>query len=218
MRSVYEQELTDLYVQLTSLGNAANESLHKAVTAYQNDDKDLAHELFSDDLRINASTADIEKAAYRIIALQQPVSGDLRLIFTVLHSSQDIERIADHAVSIAKATMRLDENFKGVPEINQILVEMAEKVRIMLTDAIVAFMEQDSRAAKEIAERDESVDTLLSKLFKLVIKDMEEQSDVITSGVSYIGVARNLERIGDYVTNICERIVYLNTGEIIELN
>ena len=80
MRSVYEQELKNLYVQLTSLGNAANESLHKAVTAYQNDDKELAHELFSDDLRINASTADIEKAAYRIIALQQPVAGDLRLI------------------------------------------------------------------------------------------------------------------------------------------
>ena len=218
MRSVYEQELKDLYVQLTSLGNAANESLHKAVTAYQNDDKELAHELFSDDLRINASTADIEKAAYRIIALQQPVAGDLRLIFTVLHCSQDIERIADHAVSIAKATMRLDENFKDAPQISQVLMEMAEKVQVMLTDAITAFMEQDSRGAKAIAERDEEVDALLSKLFKIVIKDMEEQSDVITSGVSYIGVARNLERIGDYVTNICERIVYLNTGEITELN
>ena len=218
MRSVYEQELKDLYVQLTSLGNAANESLHKAVTAYQNDDKELAHELFSDDLRINASTADIEKAAYRIIALQQPVAGDLRLIFTVLHCSQDIERIADHAVSIAKATMRLDEDFKDAPQINQVLMEMAEKVQVMLTESIVAFMEQDSRGAKAIAERDEEVDTLLSKLFRLVIKDMEAQSDVITSGVSYIGVARNLERIGDYVTNICERIVYLNTGEIIELN
>lgn len=218
MRTVYEQELNDLFVQLTSLGNAANESLHKAISAYRTDDKDLAHELFSDDLRINASTADVEKSAYRLIALQQPVSKDLRLIFTVLHSSVDIERIADHAVSVAKATMRLDENFVPVPEINDIISLMAKIGQDMLTDAVIAFMEQDARAAKDIARRDEEIDSLLTKLFNRVLEDMQNNPELINAGVSYIGVGRNLERIGDYVTNICERIVYLNTGEIVELN
>lgn len=218
MRSVFEQELTDIYAQLTSLGNSANESLHKAVRAYREDDKELAHELFSDDLRINASTADIEKAAYRIIALQQPVAKDLRLLFTILQSSIDIERIADHAVSIGKATLRLDETFNPVVEINDIILQMANVTQEMLTGAIQAFMNQDAKQARKVAERDEEIDLLLKELFKHTIGKMEQSTELVTTGISYIGVGRNLERIGDYVTNICERIVFLNTGEIVELN
>lgn len=218
MRTVYEQELNNIFVELTSLGNAANESLHKAISAYRASDKELAHELFSDDLRINASTADIEKSAYRIIALQQPVAKDLRLLFTVLHSSLDIERIADHAVSVAKATLRLDESFVQAPDVYEVILEMAKLAQEMLTASIQAFVEQDARAAKDIARRDEEIDALLKKVFDLVMLEMKENTDLVESGISYIGVARNLERIGDYVTNICERIVYLNTGEIVELN
>lgn len=218
MRSVFEQEMTEIYAQLTSLGNSANESLHKAVRAYQLDDKELAHELFSDDLRINASTADIEKAAYRIISLQQPVAKDLRLLFTILQSSIDIERIADHAVSIGKATLRLNESFNSVTEINEIITNMAKVAQEMLTGAIEAFMNQDAKQARKVAERDEEIDLLLKELFKHTIGQMEQSTELVTTGISYIGVGRNLERIGDYVTNICERIVFLNTGEIVELN
>lgn len=218
MRSVFENDLQEIYHQLTSLGNAANESLLKAINAYKTQDKELAHELFSDDLRINAATADIEKQAYRIILLQQPVAGDLRLLFTVLHSSLDVERIADHAVSIARATMRLDNHFVLDEDSNEIINQMANLAQEMLTGAIVAFMNQDAKAAKKIAAIDEEIDGLLKKLFNNTIEKMQSSPDLVNSGVSYIGVGRSLERIGDYVTNICERIVFLTTGEIIELN
>lgn len=218
MRSVFAQDLETIFNELTQLGQAANVSLHKAIEAYFNDDKELAHELFSDDLRINAATADIEKLAYRIIALQQPVAKDLRLIFTVLHSSLDIERIADHAVSIGKATLRLDEHFTPVKEINDLISQMANIAESMLNDAIRAFKERDTRAARQIADRDREIDLLLKEVFKLTIGQMESSTELVTTGISYIGVGRNLERIGDYVTNICERIVFLIDGEIVELN
>lgn len=218
MRFVFEQELEKVYSELTDLARAANESLCKAVEAYSQDDKELAHELFSDDLRINASTADIEKHTYRIIALQQPVAKDLRLLFTVLHSSLDVERIADHAVSIGRATLRLDENFKQIPEVNETLSKMAKVAQEMLTGAIHAFMNQDAKEAKRVAARDEEIDLLLKELFTITLENMHTSTEFVNSGVSYLGVGRNLERIGDYITNICERIVFLNTGEIVELN
>ncbi|HFI0463953.1 TPA: phosphate signaling complex protein PhoU [Streptococcus suis] len=218
MRPVFEQELNAVYQELTALANSANESLHKAVLAYQNDDKELAHELFTDDLRINASTADIEKSAYRIIALQQPVAKDLRLLFTVLYCSHDIERIADHAVSIARATLRMDDAFTSIESINEIISKMAKIVEEMLTNAINAFMDKDAKAARKIAEQDETIDLLLKELFQIAISNMESSTEFVNSGISYIGVGRNLERIADYITNICERIVYLTTGEFVELN
>lgn len=218
MRLVFEQELNNIYQQLTALAHSANESLHKSVIAYQNDDKELAHELFTDDLRINASTADIEKLAYRIIALQQPVAKDLRLLFTVLYCSHDIERIADHAVSIARATLRIDEQFTSIDAINTIINKMSQIVEDMLTNAIIAFMDKDAKAAKKIAEQDETIDLLLKELFQIAISNMESSTEFVNAGISYIGVGRNLERIADYITNICERIVYLTTGEFVELN
>ncbi|UUX32929.1 phosphate signaling complex protein PhoU [Fundicoccus culcitae] len=218
MRTQYTQELESLHTKLAELGNAANESVHKAIKAYTEFDKELAHELFSDDLRINASTVDIERDAYRLIVLQQPVSEDLRLIFAIIHASLDIERIADHAVSIARAVIRRETEAVDVEVLSNKIKRMGEIIQPMLTDTIAAFAEKDAEAAREIAERDELVDELLRDVFIESQQRMVNNSEVVEQGVSYINVAQSLERIGDYVTNICERIVYIVTGDIVELN
>lgn len=218
MRITYIQALEDLHNHLTRLGNAANESVHKAVRAFVEQDKELAHELFSDDLRINAETAEIEKEAYRLIALQQPVAGDLRMIFTVLHASNDLERIADHAVAIAKATLRREPDAEDDSNIVEKLTQMAEISQAMITNVIQAYINKDAAFAKEIARTDEQIDMLLKDVYRESLYRMEKDSNLIPLGINYIGVANNIERIGDYVTNICERVVFLNTGEIIELN
>lgn len=215
---MFEEELKSLFVHLTKLGIAANESVHKSIKAHNTNDKELAKELFADDLRINALTVEIEKEAYRIIALQQPVASDLRLVFTVLTASLDIERIADHAVSIGRAVIRRQETDQQVEQLNDVVNKMAETAQMMISDAMDAFVNRDAATARKVALLDEVVDAGLKEIYNESAKRMQKNTDMVPSGISYINIGNSLERIGDYVTNICERIVYLNTGEIIELN
>lgn len=217
MRTVFEQELQQLFIDLTRLGNSANESLHKSVKAFNTRDRELAHELFSDDLRINAATIDIEQKAYRVIALQQPVARDLRKVFTVLLASTDLERIADHAVSIARATIERDDSAASHEELDTIMNQMAEIVSSMIIDALEAVAKRDSQAARDVAARDSEVNILYRSAIRIASKLMEENTEIITPGIGYIQMASSLERMGDYTKNICERVVYLNTGTILEL-
>lgn len=218
MRKVFDEELKSLFVHLTKLGIAANEAVHKSIKAHNTSDKELAKELFADDLKINALTVEIEKEAYRIIALQQPVASDLRLVFTVLTASLDIERIADHAVSIGRAVIRRKETDQQVDQLNDIVNRMAETSQTMISEAMDAFVNRDAESARKVALQDEIVDAGLKEIYHESAKRMQKNTDMVPSGISYINIGNSLERIGDYVTNICERIVYLNTGEIIELN
>ena len=218
MRKVFDEELKSLFVHLTKLGIAANEAVNKSIKAHNTSDKELAKELFADDLKINALTVEIEKEAYRIIALQQPVASDLRLVFTVLTASLDIERIADHAVSIGRAVIRRKETDQQIDQLNDIVNRMAETSQTMISDAMDAFVNRDAETAKKVALQDEIVDAGLKEIYHESAKRMQKNTDMVPSGISYINIGNSLERIGDYVTNICERIVYLNTGEIIELN
>lgn len=217
MRTVFEEELQRLFIDLTRLGNAANESLHKAIKAFNTRDRDLAHELFSDDLRINAATIDIEQDAFRVIVLQQPVARDLRKVFTVLQASTDIERIADHAVTIARSTIKRDDDSESNEEIDQYINQMAEIISQMINDALEAVSKHDSDAAREIAARDKEVNELYRSILRSAAKLMEEDHESVNVGIGYLQIAGSLERMGDYAKNICERVVYLNTGTIIEL-
>lgn len=220
MRKTYVQELNQLHDHLILLTKKVNEAVLKSVDAFIRDDKELAHELFSDDLRINALVAEMEKDTYRIIALQQPVAGDLRMIFTVIHASTDLERMGDHAVSIARSTLRRKEGTRESKTVTGLLQQMADLVTQMTADVLKAYMDQDAQMARTIASWDEKVDQLLKEVYREARIRMSESTgeEVVEMGLGYIGVANNLERIGDYITNICERIVFLNTGEIVELN
>ncbi|MGX7349539.1 phosphate signaling complex protein PhoU [Dolosicoccus paucivorans] len=220
MRKTYVQELNQLHDNLILLTKKVNASILKSVDAFIKEDRELAHELFSDDLRINALAAEMEKDTYRIIALQQPVASDLRMIFTVIHASTDLERMGDHAVSIAKATLRRTEDTSESKTVTKLLKDMADLVTQMSADVLKAYMAKDASMAKQIASRDEQVDALLKEVYREARIRMSQKTgeEVVEMGLGYIGVANNLERIGDYITNICERIVFLNTGEIVELN
>lgn len=218
MREAFQEELDKFLDKLIMLSNLANESLHKATKAFAEHDRELAHEVIEDDLIINATSAEIERDAYRLIALQQPVAGDLRRIFTVLLANSDVERLAEHAVSIARTVIRRNPDEEKIKRLDGIISEMTEITQSMISDVIKALVNQDVEAAKEIARRDELVDNLQREIYGVAARRMEKDTDVIIGGINYIGVANNLERIGDYVTNICERIVFLNTGDIVELN
>ncbi|HJE15792.1 MAG TPA: phosphate signaling complex protein PhoU [Lapidilactobacillus dextrinicus] len=216
-RQNFDDELNDLHVRFSEMGMMVNEAIYKSVNAFINHDKTLAQEVIDADVQINEREVDLEKRSFEMIALQQPVTTDLRMIVTVMKASSDLERMGDHAVSIAKSTIRVKGNTRA-PEIEETLAQMATKVKQMVEEVLDAYVKSDEKRAREIAKEDLRVDEFSNKIYKMCIKQMQEDSDTIVGSMDYMLVDSYLERIGDYVTNICEWIIYLDTGKLIELN
>ncbi|MER2173585.1 MAG: phosphate signaling complex protein PhoU [Carnobacterium sp.] len=217
MRRVFEEELNDLHVHFFEMGKMVNEAIYKSVKAFVNHDKELAQEVIDGDLEINRHEVELEKQCFEMIALQQPVTTDLRKIVTVMKACADLERMGDHAVSIAKSTIRVKGN-KRIYEVEAEIAEMSEKVKVMVQGVLDAYVNFDTEKAKQIALSDRAVDKDAKKIHHDCIEHMKVDSEIVLGGSDYMLVAGYLERIGDYVTNISEWIVYLNSGKVVELN
>lgn len=219
MRKTFDEDLNTMHGQFTKMGLMVNENILRSVKSFINHDIELASETKRKDKEINKLETDIENFCFRLIALQQPVTSDLRSIVTVMKASSDLERMGDHAVSIARAVIRVKERHnKRIPEVEAMIGEMAEEVKHMVEEVLDAYVRVDTDEANRIAELDGKVDDYFVKINHFCLKKMASDPEVVPGGADYISVAGYLERIGDYVTNICERIVYLKTGEIVELN
>ncbi|SKA03554.1 phosphate transport system protein [Pilibacter termitis] len=216
LRSQFEEQLTNLHNQFYEMGTVVSEAIHKSVRSFVDHDRKIAQEVIDNDTTINEMEIHLEKKSFEMIALQQPMASDLRSIITVMKASSDLERIGDHAVSIAKATINL-KGEERMPEVEAELAEMSEKVKKMVDEVLAAYVSGDVEAAKRIAKYDERVNELFEKVHRHAIRGMQQNVEAIIAGNDYLHVATFLERIGDYVTNIAEWIVYLSTGKITEL-
>lgn len=217
MRQSFETELNDLHVHFSEMGMMVTEAIHKSVKAFINHDKELARTVIEDDASINNREAELENKCIELIALQQPVTSDLRKIITVMKASADLERMGDHAVSISKSTIRVKGNAR-VPEIEARIAELAEKVKKSVEEGLDAYLKYDIEKAREVAARDTEIDTVAHSITEECIEDMKKNPDLVIGATDYILVITYLERIGDYVTNICEWVVYHETGKVVELN
>lgn len=217
LRRVFEEELANLHVHFSEMGMMVNEAIYKSVKAFINHDKELALEVIENDVTINARETELEKTCFELIALQQPVTSDLRKIVTVMKACADLERMGDHAVSVAKSTIRVKGN-KRVPKIEADIAELSEKVKVMVEGVLEAYIKEDANKAKDLATAITEIDDEFYKIYQQCIDEMKVDPDLILGATDYMLVARYLKRIGDYVTNICEWIVYLKTGKVIELN
>ena len=217
MRRLFEDELNELHVRFSEMGMVVNEAIYKSVKAFINHDKQLAREVIADDHKINERETDLERKSFELIALQQPVSTDLRIIVTIMKASSDLERMGDHAVSIAKSTIRVKGNTR-VPDIEKDIADMADKVKQMVEEVLDAYVKEDRRRAIAIAEEDTAINAYSENIYDDCVKEMQRDSETVVGSMDYMLVASYLERIGDYVTNICEWIVYLRTGKVVELN
>jgi phosphate transport system protein len=179
-------------------------------------DVQLAEQVIENDTLINQLEHEIETGCFRLIALQQPVGSDLRRLGTMLKLVTDLERMGDHAVAISKTTRRLMNEPYVKPLID--IPIMADNVKAMVRDCLNAYIAKDKQAAEEIAARDDVVDKLFSKIFRDLIDIMTNNNQSISQGTHLLLVAQYLERIADHVTNICEWIIYMNTGKMTELN
>ena len=217
LRTQFEEELLNLHNQFYEMGMLVSSAIHKSVRAYVRHDKAIAQEVIENDLAINNMEVRLEKKSFEMIALQQPVTTDLRMIITVMKASSDLERMGDHAVSIAKSTIRVKGETR-IAEIEKEISDMSDYVKKMVDNVLVAYVKTDQEDARMIAQMDDRVNEYYKDIYYKTIESMKENPETVVSGTDFLSVAQYLERIGDYVTNICEWIVYLATGKISELN
>jgi phosphate transport system protein len=157
---------------------------------------------------------EIEEQGINLLALQQPMARDLRMIVSALKIANDLERVGDHAVNIAESTQRLLQSRPITPEPE--IVQMARLAREMLSDALEAFIRGDAKAGREVCSRDDRVDALHRSVFRILLTHMMEDPHTIGSGMDLFLVSRNLERVADLATNIAEDVVFLVEGKSIK--
>ena len=217
LRAQFEVELGKLHNQFYAMGNEVLGQINNTVRAFTTHDRELAKEVIEADKKINEFEVKLEKKSLEIIALQQPVSTDLRRVITVLKATSDLERMGDHAVSIAKAAIRMKGEVR-IPIVEEEIKNMGKKVRRLVESSLDLYLNSgDIETAYEIAAGDEIINEYYSKIQELTTEEIKKNPDSLIAGRDYFQVLTYLERIGDYAKNICEWVVYLRTGDITEL-
>jgi phosphate transport system protein len=210
----FHDELNELKVRLLTMSSEAEAALGLAVEALLERNLETAERVITGDGVIDQMEIEIEERCISLLALQQPMARDLRMITAALKISNDLERVGDHAVNIAEAAVRLARSRAIAPEPE--LVEMARITREMLAQALEAFVRGDARSAREVCIRDDKVDALHRSVFRIMLTHMMEDPHVIGAGMELTTTSRNLERVADLATNIAEDVVFLVEGKTIK--
>jgi phosphate transport system protein len=210
----FHEELGNVKVQLLTMSGEAEAALGLAVEALLERDPAKAAAVIGNDRVIDDLEIEIEEQCVSLLALQQPMARDLRMLTSALKIANDLERVGDHAVNIAQSAERLAASRPITPEPE--LVEMARLTRAMLADALEAFIRGDAKAGREICRRDDKVDALHKSMFRILVTHMMEDPHVIGSAMELFLVSRNLERVADLATNIAEDVVFLVEGKSIK--
>ena len=210
----FHEQLSDLKVRLLTMSGEAVAALRLAVDALLERDSSKADQVIAGDHVIDDMEVEIEEQGINLLALQQPMARDLRMIVSALKIANDLERVGDHAVNIAESTQRLLQSRPITPEPE--IVQMARLAREMLSDALEAFIRGDAKAGREVCSRDDRVDALHRSVFRILLTHMMEDPHTIGSGMDLFLVSRNLERVADLATNIAEDVVFLVEGKSIK--
>lgn len=216
LRTQFEEELNKLHNQFYSMGTQVSSQLNKAVRAFVSHDRELAEDVITSDEMINQLETKLETKSLEMIALQQPVSGDLRTIITVLKASSDLERMGDHVTSIAKAAINL-KGEERIHEVEEDISLLGEKVKSVVDASLNAYIQGNDKRAREIADQYQTVKNMSGEIQEKILEAMKENTETITTGKDYLMTLVFLERITGYAVNLCEWIVYLKSGNIVEL-
>ena len=215
-RTAFERQLTEIQDDMLVLATMAEAAIELSIDALNNRDVELARQIIADDLKINEKRYNTEEKCLELVATQQPLASDLRTIVAVLHIIVDLERIADHAEGNAKLALMLADEPPLKPYID--IPRMAQKGIEMLRASLEAFKDRDTERARAICEMDDEVDALYEQVYHELLTYMIQDPQSIQRATYLIWVAHNLERIADRVTNICERVVFVVTGKMEEID
>ena len=213
-RTHFEHQLDELTGRLVAMSRMIEGLIEMSLEAIQEKDATKAEIVVIGDREVDATEVEIEEACVELLALQQPMAGDLRRLIAILKINNDLERIGDHAVNIAETALRLIERNSGWA----LPIELSEAGVIaqgMLRDVLDAFVQQDANKARTVIRRDDRVDQLDEAHLRSAITMMMESPGLISTGLSFILIGRNIERVADLATNIGEDVVYLVEGKTI---
>ncbi len=215
-REHFIQQLRSLEDDLLRLASLAETAVGRSIIALKNQDVDEARRVIAADDIIDRHQYALEDRALLLIARQAPMAADLRMISAVISIASELERIGDYAEGIAKITIRGANEPLLKPLID--VPRMADKAQHMLREAVDAFVNRDVEAARRLADEDDEVDELTTQVQNELLSYMLRDPSNIERALHLMFVAHNLERVADRTTNIAERLIFLVTGEIVDLN
>jgi phosphate transport system protein len=215
-REHYDLQLRELQDELMRLASQVEAMVGRSVAALKTQDVDEARRIIAEDDEIDRAQYTLEDRALHLIARQAPIAADLRLISAVISIANELERIGDYAEGIAKIVLRGAHEPLLKPLID--IPRMAETSQRMLRDALSAFAQRDAEAARLLKDVDDEVDKLTTVIQNDLLKIMLEQPGSSERALHLMFVAHNLERVADRATNIAERLIFLVTGEVVDLN
>lgn len=208
-----ERDLGQLSDRIQDLGAMIIESASKSIVMLQDFDLMVADEILAAEERINKMEVDIEEECLKVLALHQPVAGDLRFLIVILKVNNDLERMADQVVNIAERIKVLAEMERLVTDLD--FVKMGEISSRMVSGSLSALIRRDASAAREILFMDDELDALHARSFRELQDVMAGNTRVIPQAISYLTISSNLERLGDLATNIAEDIIFMQEGEVV---
>jgi phosphate transport system protein len=215
-RELFERKLREIQDDVLIMGSMAEKAIQRSVEALRTRNADLSNAVIADDMAINAKRYEIEEKCIHTIALQQPMAADLRVLVAILFIANELERMADHAEGIGRINLMLGD--EPLPRPLGEISEMAEKSGDMLRRSLTAFVARDAEVARRICDEDDEVDHLYDSVYHNLIQEVIRTPVDIQRITYLIWTSHNLERIADRVTNICERVIFMVTGQLEEIN
>ncbi|MCL4352705.1 MAG: phosphate signaling complex protein PhoU [Firmicutes bacterium] len=216
LRQSFRAELQQLDQELIRMGALVEDQIRRAVKSLTERNLTLADMVIADDDRVDAMEIDIERRCLTLLALQQPLAGDLRIVSTILKIITDLERMADHAADIAEVTVRLGHEPLVKPLVD--IPEMARLSSSMVRLALNAYIHRSLEEAVTMIRLDDDVDHLYSRIFDDLQGLMQERPETVPQAIHLLFVANYIERVADHATNLGEWVIYMVTGERKELN
>ncbi|CAB1129723.1 Phosphate-specific transport system accessory protein PhoU homolog [Candidatus Hydrogenisulfobacillus filiaventi] len=210
-------ELRDLEQELLRMGALVEDQIRRAVQALVIRDAALAREVMDDDDRVDRMEMAIERRCLKLLALQQPLAGDLRVVSTILKIITDLERMADHASDLARAALRMGPD-PLPPALMDHIPRMGRLAGSMVRSALNAYIHRDVAEALTMIRLDDDVDHLYAEVFREGLEFMKEHPEAVDQGTYLLFAANYLERVADHATNLGEWVIFMVTGERQELN
>ncbi len=215
-RQLFEKTLRELTDEILIMGSMVEKAVSRSVEALRVRDTTMSECVVHDDVLINRKRYEIEERCILTMGLQSPVAADLRALVAILFIATELERIADHAEGIGRINLLLGEEL--VPRPLGDIAEMADRACDMLRRSLSAFVARDAETARVICDEDDRIDALYDASYHALIEQLIRTPDDARRTTYMIWASHNLERIADRVTNICERVIFMVTGELEEIN
>jgi phosphate transport system protein len=214
MERLFDEELTKLKEKLVRMASLVEDSIELSIEALKTQKEEPGCEVLRRERDVNLLDIEIDETCLRLLALRQPMAGDLRFITSALKMGAELERMGDLAVNIVERS----EELRTMPLLKPLIdiPRMAKMAQAMVRDSIAAFIAGDDALAQDVLNRDEGVDSLNNQIFRELLTYMIEDPGAIKRAVGLLLVARHLERIADHATNIAEDVIYIVRGKTIK--